>query len=110
MKMKSNGKRPFSPGNSPRNGHKIHFGQLKGGQAGGNNSSRHAEQASELEMERRQLPMWGARESFLKEVRKHPTVVLLAETGSGKTTQVPQFLVNGGLLGSGKVCEAILAF
>jgi len=101
--MKSNGKRPFSPGNSPRNGHKIHFGQLKGGQAGGNNSSRHAEQASELEMERRQLPMWGARESFLKEVRKHPTVVLLAETGSGKTTQVPQFLVNGGLLGSGKV-------
>merc|ERR1719432_543035 len=37
-------------------------------------------------MERRQLPMWGARESFLKEVRKHPTVVLLAETGSGKTT------------------------
>merc|ERR1719427_1678260 len=54
-------------------------------------------------MERRQLPMWGARESFLKEVRKHPTVVLLAETGSGKTTQVPQFLVNGGLLGSGKV-------
>ena len=25
-------------------------------------------QASELEMERRQLPMWGARESFLKEV------------------------------------------
>ena len=67
-----------------RNGHKIHFGQLKGGQAG-DFSSRFAEQvwaqpslltqtqqldnqASELEMERRQLPMWGARESFLKEV------------------------------------------
>jgi ATP-dependent RNA helicase DHX33 len=41
---------------------------------------------------RRSLPMFEARERFLAEVQKHDSVVLVAETGSGKTTQVPQFL------------------
>jgi len=90
--MKHNGKRPFSPGNSPRNGHRQFGGQLKGGQASEGGGV--VDQATELEMERRRLPMWGAREAFLKEVAKHTTVVLLAETGSGKTTQVPQFLLS----------------
>jgi len=92
MKMKHNGKRPFSPGNSPRNGHRQFGGQLKGGRASEGGGV--VDQATELDMERRRLPMWGAREAFLKEVAKHTTVVLLAETGSGKTTQVPQFLLS----------------
>ena len=29
---------------------------------------------------------------FLEEVQKHQSVVLVGETGSGKTTQIPQFL------------------
>jgi len=118
MKMKHNGKRPSSPGMSPSNGHKqIKFGsfggQLKGGQqgAGGGgsggyyrgHSNSHGGQGNNLAAGRRDLPMWGAKEAFLREVRKHPTVVLLAETGSGKTTQVPQFLVDARLQGSSMV-------
>merc|ERR1719312_1213840 len=48
--------------------------------------------------ERKQLPMWSAREMFLSEVGRHNVVVLLAETGSGKTTQVPQFLYTARML------------
>jgi pre-mRNA-splicing factor ATP-dependent RNA helicase DHX15/PRP43 len=45
---------------------------------------------------RKQLPAWEAREQFLKLIRKHQIVVLEGETGSGKTTQIPQFLVEEG--------------
>ena len=34
------------------------------------------------------MPIFHAKKRFLEEVSKHPTVILLAETGSGKTTQV----------------------
>jgi hypothetical protein len=37
---------------------------------------------------RRRLPIFPAKKRFLEEASKHQTVVLLAETGSGKTTQV----------------------
>lgn len=38
------------------------------------------------------LPMYGFREKLLEMVKEHQWVVLVGETGSGKTTQVPQFL------------------
>ncbi|XP_040567128.1 ATP-dependent RNA helicase DHX33 [Lepeophtheirus salmonis] len=42
--------------------------------------------------QRRALPIFGAKPRFLEEVRRSNTVILLGETGSGKTTQIPQFL------------------
>lgn len=42
--------------------------------------------------ERRKLPIFPAKNKFLEEAVKNKTVILLGETGSGKTTQVPQFL------------------
>ncbi|KAJ8660370.1 ATP-dependent helicase HrpA [Lichtheimia ornata] len=42
---------------------------------------------------RRQLPVHKYREQFLSMVHSHQFVVLVGETGSGKTTQIPQFLV-----------------
>ena len=40
---------------------------------------------------------------FLDEVVKHPSVVLIGETGSGKTTQVPQYLHEARLDAKGSI-------
>lgn len=45
---------------------------------------------------RKQLPIWSGKEAIVDAVRKHDTVVVLGETGSGKTTQIPQYLFEAG--------------
>ena len=37
------------------------------------------------------LPILAYRKQILKAVRKNPTIILVGETGSGKTTQTPQY-------------------
>ncbi|KAL7471936.1 hypothetical protein ACHAXS_012245 [Conticribra weissflogii] len=44
------------------------------------------------------LPMASFRQSILDTVRQHPVTILRAETGAGKTTQCPQFLLEEALL------------
>ncbi|PWZ02597.1 P-loop containing nucleoside triphosphate hydrolase protein [Testicularia cyperi] len=46
---------------------------------------------------RRQLPIWSGKDAIVEAVQKNDTVVILGETGSGKTTQIPQFLFEAGL-------------
>ncbi|RKP07362.1 P-loop containing nucleoside triphosphate hydrolase protein, partial [Thamnocephalis sphaerospora] len=43
--------------------------------------------------QRQQLPAYGFREQIISEIRDNPVVLLVGDTGCGKTTQVPQFLV-----------------
>ena len=45
---------------------------------------------------RRKLPVHEARAELLSHLAAHQVLVLVGETGSGKTTQVPQFLVDAG--------------
>lgn len=45
------------------------------------------EKAEHLLNTRKQLPVWYAKEAFLKEIEARDTVVVLGETGSGKTTR-----------------------
>eukprot|EP00759_Apiculatamorpha_spiralis_P032209 PhF_6_TR33703/c0_g1_i1/m.49454/K12820/DHX15, PRP43; pre-mRNA-splicing factor ATP-dependent RNA helicase DHX15/PRP43 len=45
---------------------------------------------------RKQLPVWSGREDFIKLVSEFQVVILIGETGSGKTTQIPQILVELG--------------
>lgn len=45
-------------------------------------------QKRKLDEERKALPMWGAREKLLEAVADAPVLVVVGETGSGKTTQV----------------------
>jgi pre-mRNA-splicing factor ATP-dependent RNA helicase DHX15/PRP43 len=50
---------------------------------------------------RQNLPVYEAREELLRKLNENPVVVLEGETGSGKTTQVPQFLVEAGYADNG---------
>ncbi|KAG7088065.1 hypothetical protein E1B28_012097 [Marasmius oreades] len=43
------------------------------------------------------------KEALLNEFREHDVTVLLGETGSGKTTQVPQYLLESGMAGDGMI-------
>jgi ATP-dependent helicase HrpB len=43
------------------------------------------------------LPIWQVHEPILKAMREGNRLVLVAPTGSGKTTQVPQMLLDSGL-------------
>lgn len=42
---------------------------------------------------RKKLPIWTEQETIRQALRKHDVLVLSGETGSGKSTQVPQFLL-----------------
>lgn len=53
--------------------------------------------------QRHSLPIASAEKRLVEEVRKHDTLVVVGETGSGKTTQLPQFLFSAGFCHSGKI-------
>ncbi|GAA5881642.1 hypothetical protein JCM3774_005706 [Rhodotorula dairenensis] len=42
---------------------------------------------------RKALPVFAGKDAILKGIHDNDTVIVLAETGSGKTTQIPQFLL-----------------
>ena len=44
----------------------------------------------DLSLERRRLPIYPAREALIREIKKNTNCVVVGETGSGKTTQIPQ--------------------
>ncbi|EGC33048.1 hypothetical protein DICPUDRAFT_56694 [Dictyostelium purpureum] len=57
----------------------------------------------EILEKRKELPVWKQKEDFINMVKKNQVVVLVGETGSGKTTQIPQFVVDAGLISPGKM-------
>ena len=57
------------------------------------NQKAYSQRYQEILTKRKTLPAWEAREPLIELLKKHQVVVLQGETGSGKTTQVPQFLL-----------------
>ena len=46
---------------------------------------------------RRTLPVWQAKEKFIELLHANQTMVLIGETGSGKTTQIAQVSIHACL-------------
>ncbi|GAU26427.1 hypothetical protein TSUD_293920 [Trifolium subterraneum] len=58
---------------------------------------------SVLHEERKKLPIYAFRDEFLQAVHDHQIVVIVGETGSGKTTQIPQYLHEAGYTKHGRM-------
>uniref|UniRef100_A0AAY5L049 ATP-dependent RNA helicase DHX29 n=1 Tax=Esox lucius TaxID=8010 RepID=A0AAY5L049_ESOLU len=57
-----------------------------------------------LQAERKQLPVFQHRSRVMEALRRHRVVVVAGETGSGKSTQIPQFILEE-LLAGGAVAQ-----
>jgi HrpA-like RNA helicase len=56
-----------------------------------------------MKEQRRALPVYSVRQAFLDLLREHQIVVVVGETGSGKTTQLTQYLRGEGYARSGMI-------
>lgn len=56
-----------------------------------------------LQEERKALPIYPYKDELLQAVNDHQVLVIVGETGSGKTTQIPQYLHEAGFTKVGKI-------
>lgn len=56
-----------------------------------------------IKEQREYLPVFSVRNEFLKCVRDNQVVIVVGETGSGKTTQLAQYLYEDGFAKNGKI-------
>ncbi|XP_027766093.1 ATP-dependent RNA helicase DHX29 isoform X3 [Empidonax traillii] len=69
---------------------------------------RNSSKYEKLLKERQELPVFKHRYSIVETLKKHRVVVVAGETGSGKSTQVPHFLLEDLLLDEGsKKCNIV---
>lgn len=54
---------------------------------------------AKIEADRKSLPIFPYRDGLIKAVEDHQVVVIVGETGSGKTTQIPQYMWEAGFGG-----------
>ncbi|XP_021916790.1 probable ATP-dependent RNA helicase kurz isoform X2 [Zootermopsis nevadensis] len=61
------------------------------------------DRSSEIQDSRLKLPILAEEQAIMEAVNENPVVILAGETGSGKTTQVPQFLYEAGYARDSKI-------
>lgn len=91
----------------------VEFEHEDGDEVAGNNENevdealaealeKEAARVKTIEETRKTLPVYGYRDSLLSAIAANPVVVVVGETGSGKTTQIPQYLCEAGYCEGGK--------
>ncbi|GAO47206.1 hypothetical protein G7K_1416-t1 [Saitoella complicata NRRL Y-17804] len=60
------------------------------------------QKAASIEETRKSLPMYQYREQLLEAIEAYQILIIVGETGSGKTTQIPQYLHEAGYTANGK--------
>jgi len=58
--------------------------------------------AKSIDDTRKSLPIYTYRQELLDAIEKHQVLIVVAETGSGKTTQLPQYLHEAGYTKNGQ--------
>lgn len=56
-----------------------------------------------IDKQRQRLPVYKYRNAILYLVETHSTTIIVGETGSGKTTQIPQYLIEAGWAAGGRL-------
>lgn len=57
-------------------------------------------QSNNISAQKSDLPVTLVKDRLIEEIRKRSTLIIIGETGSGKTTQIPQFIHEAGISGS----------
>ena len=57
--------------------------------------------AKTIEETRKSLPIYQYRDPLIEAIQEHQVLIVVAETGSGKTTQLPQYLHEAGYTAGG---------
>lgn len=59
--------------------------------------------AEDIEEVRKSLPAYKVKANLLQTIKENQVTIVIGETGSGKTTQLPQYLFDGGFCSGGKL-------
>ncbi|KAL8054636.1 hypothetical protein ABFX02_04G005300 [Erythranthe guttata] len=57
------------------------------------NGKQYSQRYFEILEKRKSLPVWHQKDEFFQALKANQTLILVGETGSGKTTQIPQFVL-----------------
>ena len=61
------------------------------------------QRVASIDAVRKGLPVYAFRDELLSAINDHQILIIVGETGSGKTTQIPQFLYEAGYSKDGKI-------
>jgi pre-mRNA-splicing factor ATP-dependent RNA helicase DHX16 len=61
------------------------------------------QRVASIDAVRKALPVYAFRDQLIQAIHDHQILIVVGETGSGKTTQIPQFLYESGFSKGGKV-------
>ncbi|KAK9464417.1 putative ATP-dependent rna helicase dhx8 [Lipomyces arxii] len=56
-----------------------------------------------IKEQRESLPVYKLRQELIDAIREHPLLIVVGDTGSGKTTQITQYLMEEGFADHGKI-------